>query len=58
MATIEQSLPIRKTAFVAPTRRLAIRSFFQAALQRDRDRRDLGALAATTEVGRATGARV
>lgn len=58
MATLEQTLTIRPTARATADRRRAIGGFLRTALQRSRDRRALGALASTTDIGRATGARV
>lgn len=58
MATLEQTLTIRPTVRVSADRQWVIGGYLRAARQRSRDRRVLGALASTTDVGRATGARV
>lgn len=58
MATLEQTLTIRRTARVSADRQSVIGGYLRAARQRSRDRRALGAVASTTDVGRATGVRV
>ncbi len=58
MATLEQTLTTRPTARVSTDRQSVIGGYLRAALQRSRDRRALGAVASTADVGRATGARV